>query len=153
MIQLVKFHFEARYKFLLSSKKVIFLLMQWKLIMKWRIDVFPEMHSTWNWNFGKTENRKTAASIFFLSEIHNVQSAKKLLDSPRPSNNVEILWLVVVKEGSLECRFSMSIWSPACGTTHIKMYIHVRSKYTDLRSVKISYTTVDCLFTSTTTAV
>ena len=53
--------------------------------------MLSEGHSTWNWNFDKTENRKTAASIIFLSEMHNVQSAKKLPDSPRISNNVEIM--------------------------------------------------------------
>lgn len=50
----------------------------------------PGRHSAWKWNFGKTKNIKTAASIFFPSEVHNVQSAKKLPHLPRISNNVEI---------------------------------------------------------------
>ena len=50
----------------------------------------PGQHSAWKWNFGKTKNIKRAASIFFLSETHNDQSAKKLPHLPIISNNVEI---------------------------------------------------------------
>ena len=55
------------------------------------LTTLPGRHSTCNWNLGKTENRETAASIFILPEMHNVQSAKKLPKVPRISNNVEIV--------------------------------------------------------------
>ena len=83
--------------------------------------------------------------------MHNVQSARKLPHLPRISNNVEIYRWVVVKNGNFEYRISSSIWSPTCGTIHIKIFVctHVRSKYTDLRSVKKPHIPLTQVWTTT----
>lgn len=101
----------------------------------------PERHSAQKWGFGKTNYKKMVSSIFLVSKEHKYRSSIKLPDWPRPSNNVEILWKVVLRKPRFEDKFMMSIWSPACSTyTKINIYVRTsRSKYIDLRSVIILF--------------
>ena len=88
------------------------------------LTTLPRRHSTWNWNLGKTENRKTAASIFFFQRctMSRVQSScQTYLEYPTTSKLWDKwLWKRAILSIESPCQFG----APPV-EQHTSKYLHV----------------------------